>query len=104
MNSRPTGGTASGGAMGTGGVAPANQGKDLTSVEIGSATFELRHDRARPVLVRLADGRVADGTAVFRLTDPMQTNGASPTNALNAALVQPPLVVVPSLSEPCKED
>jgi hypothetical protein len=45
----------------------------------------------------------ADGTAVFRLSDPMQTNGASPTNALNAALMQPPKVVVGSMSQPCKD-
>jgi uncharacterized Zn-binding protein involved in type VI secretion len=44
-----------------------------------------------------------DGKAVFRLSDPMQTNCGSPGNALNAALLQPPQVVPPAMSPSCKE-
>jgi hypothetical protein len=45
----------------------------------------------------------ADGKPVFRLSDPMQTNCGSPGNALNAALVQPPQVELPGMSESCKK-
>ncbi len=44
-----------------------------------------------------------DGTSVFRLSDPMQTNGGSACNALNAAIAQPPLVTMAGMSDECKK-
>src|SRR3954469_7584214 len=44
-----------------------------------------------------------DGEPVFRLTDPMQSNSGSPSNAMNPALVQPPQVLIPSMSQPCQD-
>jgi uncharacterized protein DUF4150 len=43
-----------------------------------------------------------DGTAVFRLSDPMQTNCGSPANAVNAAIMQPPLPPGTALNEFCE--
>jgi len=43
-----------------------------------------------------------DGKNVFRLTDPMQSNCGNPGNSVNPALVQPPQVVIPNRTKPCK--
>ncbi len=43
-----------------------------------------------------------DGKNVFRLSDPMQTNGGSACNALNAAIAQPPLVTTGIEADECK--
>lgn len=44
-----------------------------------------------------------DGANVFRLSDPMQTNGGSACNAMNAAIMQPPLVVTGGMTDECKK-
>jgi len=44
-----------------------------------------------------------DGTNVFRLSDPMQTNADSSANAMNPSEVQAPEVVLPLLSEECEK-
>jgi len=44
-----------------------------------------------------------DGTNVFRLTDPMQTNVGGSANSVNPAEVQAPIVVLPLMSHECEK-
>jgi hypothetical protein len=78
--------------------------KMSTGDEAGSAMGVVSNKiKGKAVPVNASFDVKVDGKAVFRLSDPMQTNCGSSGNALNAALLQPPQVVPPAMSDKCKE-
>jgi hypothetical protein len=77
--------------------------KMSTGDEAGSAMGVVSNKiKGKAVPINASFDVKVDGKNVFRLTDPMQTNCGNPANTVNPALVQPPLVVIPNRTKPCK--
>jgi Toxin PAAR-like domain len=78
--------------------------KMSTGDEAGSAMGVVSNKiKGKAIPVNASFDVKVDGKNAFRLTDPMQTNSGSPSNTMNPALVQPPIVVIPNRTKECKK-
>ena len=74
-----------------------------TGDEAGSAQGVVSNKiKGKAVPVNASFDVKVDGKNVFRLSDPMQTNCGSPANAVNVAIMQPPLPPGTVLTEYCE--